>query len=426
MPARSAPPGSRSTSKAKSCPARPSSQSRRHPNETAEAVLFGTGPAFGYSARSYFNAISFGQIDYAGGADDIYGWYEIKPWEGFCNYGTWTKEAEEAAAKDGFDRNDYDQVVYYLEPSIVAAPCAYGIGSAGYTFMKSINHYVTVHELAHGLSASPGEGSPHAGALRCHEGPTPVAYSASCEEIERGDPFDPMGDNFTPPLFMSGWRLLNFGAIPAADAPTITTSGTYSIAPLEHGGGGTRLLRIPDGAGRFFDLDFRQSTGFFDQGLSPTAPITNGVSIRLDPPGFAANQQSLLLDTVPETETFNDAPLTTGRQFRDFRTGVTIETLATGPSGAAVRVTGLPGPAGPATVVAKPKRCEVAGLKGKKAKAARKAIAGGGCAVGKVKRRHSRKVPRGRVISQGAKAGNDLPAGTKVDIVVSSGPVPKG
>ena len=53
--------------------------------------------------------------------------------------------------------------------------------------------------------------------------------------------------------------------------------------------------------------------------------------------------------------------------------------------------------------------------------AARSAITKADCRVGKVKRVRSKKVKRGRVISQSPKAGKSLPNLGKVNLVVSRG-----
>jgi hypothetical protein len=66
--------------------------------------------------------------------------------------------------------------------------------------------------------------------------------------------------------------------------------------------------------------------------------------------------------------------------------------------------------------------CSVPSVRGKKLSAARSAITKAACRVGKVKRVRSRKVKRGRVISQSPKAGKSLPNLGKVNLVVSRGP----
>lgn len=65
--------------------------------------------------------------------------------------------------------------------------------------------------------------------------------------------------------------------------------------------------------------------------------------------------------------------------------------------------------------------CIVPKLRGKKAKAARKALKKAKCKVGKVKRSFSRKVGKGRVIRQRIKPGKVLPVGAKVGIKISKG-----
>jgi hypothetical protein len=63
-------------------------------------------------------------------------------------------------------------------------------------------------------------------------------------------------------------------------------------------------------------------------------------------------------------------------------------------------------------------QCVVPKLKGKKLRAARKALVKANCATGKVKKRRAAKRKRGRVLKQPKKAGTTLPAGTKIRLVV--------
>lgn len=75
-----------------------------------------------------------------------------------------------------------------------------------------------------------------------------------------------------------------------------------------------------------------------------------------------------------------------------------------------------------ATFAAKP-ACVVPKLKGKRLRAAKRALIRAHCRAGKVTRKYSR-VRRGRVISQKPKAGRHLRAGAKVRLVVSKGKKP--
>jgi hypothetical protein len=69
----------------------------------------------------------------------------------------------------------------------------------------------------------------------------------------------------------------------------------------------------------------------------------------------------------------------------------------------------------------KPKPCVVPKLKGKTLKAARHASKTHHCSVGKVTRANSRKMKRGRVISQKPRAGRRLAHGAKIRLMVSKG-----
>jgi hypothetical protein len=66
--------------------------------------------------------------------------------------------------------------------------------------------------------------------------------------------------------------------------------------------------------------------------------------------------------------------------------------------------------------------CVVPKLKGKRLKAARRATRRGNCRPGRIVRRPSAHVRRGRVIAQKPAAGSRMEAGAKVKLVVSSGP----
>jgi hypothetical protein len=94
---------------------------------------------------------------------------------------------------------------------------------------------------------------------------------------------------------------------------------------------------------------------------------------------------------------------------------------AAGDSGAAqVGVTYQPVTTPPPPSKAKP-RCKVPPLKGKTLKAARKALKKAHCRAGRVTRKRSRKIRKGRVVSTNPHARTLHPNGTKVKITLSKG-----
>jgi uncharacterized delta-60 repeat protein len=86
----------------------------------------------------------------------------------------------------------------------------------------------------------------------------------------------------------------------------------------------------------------------------------------------------------------------------------------------------LPPPPSPPPVLPPPPvgaqlRCVVPNVKGKTLAKARRLLASKRCALGRVTRRYSRTVRRGRVISQRPSVGRRLPRGTRVHVKVSRG-----
>jgi hypothetical protein len=130
------------------------------------------------------------------------------------------------------------------------------------------------------------------------------------------------------------------------------------------------------------------------------------------------------------TCTVNVAP---GGQLQVCYTGAPVEELLPGGVKLLVNET-----TGPATTVAAVSSCPVAGFKtgsssgtagkcvvpkvvGKTETAAVKALSAAHCALGKVKKASSRKVKKGKVISQGTASGKSLASGSKVSLTVSKG-----
>jgi chitodextrinase len=184
---------------------------------------------------------------------------------------------------------------------------------------------VVSHELSHNL------GVHHASTLACTSGGSPSTFGSSCSQSEYGDPFTVMGSAST--RHHVNWHRAQLGW--ATDVQTVTTGGSYLLAPAELTGT-TRLLRVARGDGTYLNLEFRQPWGIFDN-FATSDPVVNGVSVRIAP-ATTSIVESKLVDANPSTSTFSDAALGVGETLVDPSTGVSITTVSVGPLGATVSI----------------------------------------------------------------------------------------
>ena len=114
-----------------------------------------------------------------------------------------------------------------------------------------------------------------------------MTLGGTCTSDEYGDPFTIMGSAST--YHHNNWHRAQFGWL----APTtVTTSGTYSLAPAESTSTAVpRLLRIPRGDGTFLNLELRQPGGTFET-FSSASAVANGVSVRIAPELTSSSNRS--------------------------------------------------------------------------------------------------------------------------------------
>ena len=323
-----------------------------------DAQLRGVLTTNANSVSNYFNEQSFGAVSFAGvtnPAGDIYRVSIAADGTG-CNGDSthdpaWMTWGSQAAAAAGFT-SSYDHVIYYFKSPDPPGGC----GWAGLGYMPGNAVYidnafslsVVAHELGHNL------GVHHASTLRCVAGGTNVAFTSTnraCSSDEYGDMYDIMGKSATNQ--QNAYHKLQSGWLGAATGPrvtTITATGDYTVAPLE-ASSGVALLLIPhvtagldssghSSFGSTFALDYRQPTGTSFDTFASTPLATSGVQIRLvQTPGSGSPIQTQLIDTTPQTSTFNDAGLTLNSTFTDATDGITIQTTDVNPLGATVHVT---------------------------------------------------------------------------------------
>ena len=114
----------------------------------------------------------------------IFGPYDSPLPKGACEIPDWTAAGEAIAAKDGYSRTAFDDIVI-ATPSDGVCPYA-GIGNFGSRGVRldgTFNVGVIAHELGHNFSLA------HAGTLACGT----ASIGGTCTADQYGDPFDDMG-----------------------------------------------------------------------------------------------------------------------------------------------------------------------------------------------------------------------------------------
>jgi hypothetical protein len=288
----------------------------------------------GHSASGWFAQASQAGMSVTG---DVFGWLTISVTDlSTCAYHSWATAARTAATAAGIDLAAYTNIQYVLPQRNVCGWSGLATVSGTNSWLNgTISVGTSSHELSHNF------GLHHANAYRCTASGAPVALSSTCTSHEYGDPFDNMGasDNLA-----HAWHRLQLRAMSTDLVQTISSAGSYTVRPL-YGTDGPRLLRVPrpaDSVNPYLYIDFRQASGTFDT-WSSSAAIVNGVTLRLGPDTTV--RQSQLIDAVPATSTFADAPLLVGGSVFDPVSGATVTVSAVSSSGATVQVTyGGPSP----------------------------------------------------------------------------------
>ncbi len=310
------------------------------PQRAKEVTFINTPP--NKSAKSYFKEVSFdawsleGKLDIQG---DVFGWYTI-PFNksSSCSYSEWSNAAKEEAIKAGVDLSGYDNYIFSF-PATPGCPSVAWTSLGGNTSWVVSEfygpHYVS-HELGHNF------GLHHANAYNCiNESGIRVTIDepSNCTSYEYGDPFDVMAGSTN---HFNNVKKGDIGFLEASNTQTITTSGTYSIAPIEKNTSDVQSLRIEYSPGIFYYLEYRQPFGLYDNFLI-SDPVVNGISIRkaFD---YRYFQWSYLLDNTPETSSYIDSALSVGKTFLDQLRNITVTTKTISPSNATVDVVFGPPP----------------------------------------------------------------------------------
>jgi hypothetical protein len=191
---------------------------------------------------------------------------------------------------------------------------------------------VVGHEMGHNF------GLYHSHSLDC--GTVPVAASG-CTTSEYGDQFDLMGNSNG--AHYNAYHKERLGWLNAGISPPLTTvaagspATTYTIAPIELARNtASRALKIPRTSSctaptEWFYVETRQA-GMF----AGNANILGGVLIHKVTEGSV--DSSYLLDMTAATASWTDPALVAGQSFVDPQTGLTIQPISVGATGAQVTV----------------------------------------------------------------------------------------
>jgi hypothetical protein len=261
-----------------------------------------------------------------------------------CNTSAIATDAQNAATAHGVSLANYTRYVYLfpLDSTCGFAGASTVGGNPSQSWLNgTLDPHVVDHEFGHAL------GLWHSHLLDCGTSSTVCSNGTS---VEYGDQMDVMGTvQSAYPDYNAfqkerlGW--LNFSASPSIQ--TVTSSGTYTIYPLELAGPGPNALKVlqstnsTTGAKTWYYLEARQAIGF-DAFLttwpySSTQNTTTGVLFHLGTDGDG--NSSLLLNMTPGTPTYDfEMSLPAGQSFSDTTAGVTFTPTSVGSTSATVQI----------------------------------------------------------------------------------------
>jgi len=310
------------------------------------AALTATAPAeqnflFGGDRRSlasYYREVSYGQLGWTGtvtanltGTDP-----------GSCDLTALSDQAEAAATAHGYTPAAYDALIINV-PNLHCPSAGYGEIGGKHTWIQDglwnladgYARLVPTHEIGHSL------GLYHSHGLECGA----VTVSLNCltnagtNSAEYGNAWDVMGNNWPGDAhdavtWFSAQQELTLGWLSGPHVRTVTTSGSYPLAPLEQAGATTAQVLVLHSATRSYYVESRQAIGQ-DAFLSAYPAATNSVHVSVNDPG-SADTGPYALDFTPDSnlgpgyQDWYDAPLADGRSFTDPENTFTLTPAAGG------------------------------------------------------------------------------------------------
>ena len=282
------------------------------------------------SSSAFYTSNSGGIVNLTG---DVVGWYTLDISSSCTDYYAISDKANAAATANGVDLSKYGRIVYVLPLN----SCANALGSLGGNPSKAwvaIDHFMkdslsTVnHELGHNMTVH------HANRIDCKN--LQISDYLNCTQYEYGDASDVMGNVTT--LYFNAPHQIATNWINGSSMQTVTTSGKYTISPIESGSG-LRVLKIAKpNTNESYYVSYRQPVGFTE---SPYATnqlknYSNGANIHIwngDP-----STQTKFVTLTPGDDNINNETLLDGTSFGDPVNGIKVTQISHSPTSVEVSV----------------------------------------------------------------------------------------
>ncbi|MBR7744009.1 hypothetical protein KC207_11980 [Phycicoccus sp. BSK3Z-2] len=280
-------------------------------------TLFGDGD----SVSTYYSETSRGSWTTKG---RVVGPFTVSGSTRGCDWEGWGDSARDQAGRT-VDLSAYTNVMV-VWPTAACGWAGLGHVRGPYSWINQSTPsvLVTAHELGHNY------GLPHASSYECRDASgRRVTISDRCSVVGYADPFSAMGNRgarLHHGIHRQDLRLMSTRNVAYDEATEV------DLAPL-YAAGGVRALRIPRDGRSSYVVEYRRPYATFDDFASASA-VATGVTIRVDQGG----DDSLLLDTTPDTRSLDDAALQVGRVFEDPTTGMRLTLEARTSSLASVSV----------------------------------------------------------------------------------------
>jgi MYXO-CTERM domain-containing protein len=288
--------------------------------EAAQQKLFSNTPG---SIKSYYREVSYGLQDLEG---EVFGPFDYQMTSA-CDTDLLARTLKPMVS------GTFNQYLWYFNSRVAGCGFA-GLASLGNAERPSSNSWYNASSGCVVLVQEPGHnfGMVHSSSMRCTKGGTPVTLALPddpdgvCTHNEYGNPYDPMGNGC---YHMNGYQKAYQDWLAGCNVLKVTTSGTFSLLPLEKACNGIQLLQIPFPAARVMSLrtggapttasitsyflEFRGAVGI-DAPLSKRVLVTVGGDIR---EAQRSGGRNWLIDMSPETNITGDVALPVGVLYSD-------------------------------------------------------------------------------------------------------------